>query len=101
MDIFYHTLFYYYQFYFFFVLTFKIFIFFTVNGQVSPKFTIVPPTDKVTVPGYPNPIFVNGAYLPPRVDSMLPTSGPTSGCRKFEEVQLWEERMAAGDTEGK
>ena len=72
----------------------------TVNGQVSPKFTIVPPTDKVTVPGYPNPISVNGAYLPPRVDSMLPTSGPTSGCRKFEEVQLWEERMAAGDTEG-
>ena len=61
----------------------------TVNGQTSAAYTITPPPTKVAVEGYPNPVAISGAYLPPRVDSMAPPSGPTSGCNEFEAASDW------------
>ena len=71
----------------------------TISGQTSERFTIVPPSTPVKIVGYPGTITLTGPYLPPLVTSMSPSSGPTSGCDRFEDASVWRKRFNE-DTSG-
>jgi hypothetical protein len=69
-----------------------------VSGQSSVPFKVIPPSKPVKIVGYPEVVDLVGAYLPPRVDSIEPNEGPTSGCDKYEDTNVWRTRNRLGDT---